>query len=81
MSLKGKYMIPLGLDSAFDSYKYSLQPPLTAFQCIATSKIAIRYRPNTKVSDRCLIDADPMVFAIWVLPLIEAEYFISTKTL
>ena len=26
---------------------------------------SIRYRSDGKVSDRCLIDVDPMVFAIW----------------
>ena len=36
---------------------------------------SIKHQSDAKVSDRCLIDVDPMVFAIWVgdfIPLLTA---------
>ena len=31
--------------------------------------MSIRHRSDTKVSDRCLIDVDPKIFAIWIMRL------------
>ena len=46
------------------------------FQCESTTQIAktigtmsIRHRSDTTVSDRCVIDVDPMVFAIWAVDM------------
>ena len=40
---------------------------LVSAQIIKTLwSISVRHRSDAKVSDRCLIDVDPMVFVIWV---------------
>ena len=58
---------------------FSVLPALSHIKKIIES-ISIRHRSDAKVSDRCLIDVDPMVFFIWARSLVSYHRSLIAST-